>query len=95
MTNQKSEPVQLSGLMRYVAQRLDGVCDRRALAEDVERHLQSNAIEMEGELVLLDTAANPSDLTDACLRYFRDKALLLSGIAAPESSSFTRTPRRN
>jgi SAM-dependent methyltransferase len=78
VTNQKSEPVQLSALMRYVAQRLDGGRDRRALAEDIALQLQSNAIDIHGELVLLDTTANPPDLPDACLRYFRDHALLIS-----------------
>ena len=77
VTNQKSEPVQLSGLMRYVAQRLDGGRDRRALADDIARQLQSNAFKIDSELVLLDTTANPSDLTDACVRYFRDNALLI------------------
>jgi SAM-dependent methyltransferase len=78
VTNQKSEPVRLSGLMRHVAQRLDGEHDRSALAEDIARQLHSNAVKMDSELVLLlDTAANPSDLTEACVRYFRDHALLI------------------
>jgi SAM-dependent methyltransferase len=77
VTNQKSEPVQLSGLMRHVAQRLDGRRDRSALAEDIARQLQSNAVKLESELVLLDTTANPSDLIDACVRHFRDQALLI------------------
>jgi methyltransferase-like protein len=91
VTNQKSETVHLSGLMRYVAERLDGGRDRHALAEGIARQLQSNAVKMDRELVLLDTAANPSDLTDACVRYFRDHALLISGISAPESSSSERS----
>ena len=79
VTNQKSEPLQLSDLMRHVAQQLDGERDHSALAGDLARHLQSNAIGMEPELLLLDRAATPSHLADTCVRYFRDQALLIPG----------------
>jgi hypothetical protein len=78
VTNQKSEPVQLDGLMSYVAQRLDGARNRSALADDIAQQVASNAGGADSKLALLDTAANPSELTDMCLRFCRDHALLIA-----------------
>jgi hypothetical protein len=73
--NQKSESVRLSALSRFVAQRLDGTRDRRALAEEIERAIESGGLDVDIALAVL--SGNPGELTDASLRYMRDNALLI------------------
>jgi SAM-dependent methyltransferase len=77
VTNTKSEPVRLNVLTRQVVQQLDGTRNRRTLADDLARYLRSAAFHTGGELVIHDTAADPADLIDTCLRSCRDHALLL------------------
>lgn len=80
VTNQKSEPVQLSALMRFVAGLLDGRHDRAALAEIIAREVESKRFGIDLQRVILNEAHDPSELTKECLRYFRDHALLIDRI---------------
>jgi len=75
VTNQKSEPVRLSALSQFVAQRLDGTRDRRELAEEIERVIESGGLDVDIALAML--TGNPGELTDESLRDMRDNALLI------------------
>lgn len=77
VTNQKSEPVHLSALMRFVVQRLDGRHDEAALRDAIA---QSFSADREGpalEAALLDPNGDPAALASWCLRRARDHALLM------------------
>jgi 2-polyprenyl-3-methyl-5-hydroxy-6-metoxy-1,4-benzoquinol methylase len=75
VTSQKSEPVRLSTLTQFFAQRLDGTRDRRELAEEVERVRESGGLEVDIALAML--TGNPDELTEESLRCIRDNALLI------------------
>jgi SAM-dependent methyltransferase len=83
VTNQKTEPVQLSAITRFVARRLDGTRDRGGLAEEIERGIGCGGPEVDTALVKV--AGDPSELTDECLRYMRDHALLMDGSTRRET----------
>jgi methyltransferase-like protein len=78
VTNQKSEPVQLNALMRFVAGLLDGRHDRAALAEKIAREVDSKSLGADLQSIILNQARDSSELTEECLRYFRDHALLIN-----------------
>lgn len=75
VTSQKTETVRLSALSRFVAQRLDGTRDRRDLAEEIERVIESGGLEVDIALAVL--SGKPGELTEECLRFVRDHALLV------------------
>jgi hypothetical protein len=83
VTNQKSEPVQLSALTRFVAMRLDGTRDRGGLAEEIGRGIECGGPDVDTALV--EVAGDPSELTDECLRFMRDHALLMDGSTRRET----------
>jgi hypothetical protein len=80
VTNQKSEPVHLTALMRFFAGRLNGTHDRAALADALTREIESKRLRIDLRFTVLHDTTDPSELADHCLRYFRDHALLIDPI---------------
>jgi SAM-dependent methyltransferase len=77
VTNQKSEPVRLGALMRFVVQRLDGQHDEAALGDAIAQGFSGDRDASALERVLLG-ASNPAALAAQCLREARDRALLVA-----------------
>lgn len=77
VTNQKSEPVRLGALMRFVVQRLDGRHDEAALGEAIARGFSGDRDASALERALLGTS-DPAALAAQCLREARDRALLMA-----------------
>jgi SAM-dependent methyltransferase len=77
VTNQKSEPVRLGALMRFVVQRLDGRHDEAALGEAIAQGFSGERDASALERALLGDS-DPAALAAQCLREARDRALLMA-----------------